>query len=117
MLWSEKNNAVFLIHLCTITNSLLNFKPPLLFIPERKTNNERLAYVVDQSGFVSVLDDFHGSDSAPSVQGEALAPAGNAVWVDPFPDSHRAPGVKVSRETVKHGSCGNKVEMAVGTLT
>lgn len=54
----------------------------------------QLAYVVDEAGPVPVLDDLHRPDSTPSVQGEALAPAWNSVWVDPFPDPHSTPGIE-----------------------
>lgn len=52
---------------------------------------EVLTYVVDEAGPVPVLDDLHSSDSAPSVQREALAPAWDSVRVDPLPDPHGAP--------------------------
>lgn len=52
-----------------------------------------LAYVVDEARSVPVLDDFHRPHPAPSVQGEALAPARNAVRMDPFADAHGAPEV------------------------
>lgn len=53
-----------------------------------------------------MLDNLYGPDSTPSVQGEALAPAWNSVWVDPFPDPHSTPeenmgcenGVAVTQE-------------------
>ncbi len=45
-----------------------------------------------------MLDDLHRPDSTPSVQGEALTPAWNSVWVDPFPDPHSTPGIKVDGE-------------------
>lgn len=54
---------------------------------------EQRTDIVDEARPVAVLDDLDGSDSAASVQGEALAPAWNSVRVDPFADPHRAPGI------------------------
>lgn len=88
--------------------SIFSFKTQLLFVSDLKSDSERLAYVVDESRFVPRLGDVQGSDSAPSIQGEALAPAGNPVCVDPFPNPHRAPGVKTSRNERKPGSSGSK---------
>lgn len=51
-----------------------------------------LAYVVDEPRPVPMLDDLHCSDSAASVQGEALAPSWYSVRVNPLPDAHGAPG-------------------------
>lgn len=52
---------------------------------------QSLTYIVDQAGSVSRLDHLHRSDSTSSVQGEALAPAGDAVWVDPLSNPHGTP--------------------------
>lgn len=52
---------------------------------------QRLAYIVDEAGSVPRLNHLHRSDSTPSIQGEALTPTWNSIWVDAFSDPHSTP--------------------------
>lgn len=62
----------------------------------------QLAYVVDEARPVPVLDNLHCPDSTASVEGEALAPAWNSVGVDPFPDPHSTPRIKIEWGKMDH---------------
>lgn len=57
-----------------------------------------LADVVDKARPVPVLYNLHCPHSAPSVQGESLAPAWHSIWVDSFPNPHSAPGIQLDVE-------------------
>lgn len=58
----------------------------------------QLANIVDEARSVPVLDNLHCPYSTPSIQGEALAPTWNSIWVDPFPNPHSTPGIKIDRK-------------------
>lgn len=78
----------------TISLEYQLFDVTLIHAPEgQKGCVYQLAYVVDEARPVPMLDDLHCPDSTASVQGEALAPAGNSVRVNSLPDPHSAPGI------------------------